>query len=79
MITRIKAPKFKIGRYVLNEYELRNLMADVAEGKVVSGIIVKEGYESAEIQAGGRLSRSLPGLSIAAHATIRLIRANRPK
>ena len=31
-ITRIKAPKFKVGRFVLNEYELRQLQYEVAQG-----------------------------------------------
>ena len=30
--TEIKPPKFRIGRYVLNEYELRNLLLDICKG-----------------------------------------------
>ena len=31
-IKRIQCPKFRIGRYKLNEYELRYLMLTIAEG-----------------------------------------------
>lgn len=40
-ITRIKNPKFKVGRFVLNEYELRQLQYEVAQGLKPSGISVK--------------------------------------
>ena len=40
-ITRIKAPKFKVGRFVLNEYELRQLQYEVAQGLKPPGIVVK--------------------------------------
>jgi len=74
---RIKPPKFRIGRYVLNEYELRCLMAEVAEGKRPPGLIVKEDSHTAEIIADGSLSKNLPGLSICTNATLRLIRKRR--
>ena len=77
MFTRIKAPKFKIGRYVLNEYELRTLMTEVAEGKKTAGYIVKEGNISATILSNGGLSNTLPGLQIATDATLKLIRIRR--
>ena len=79
MYTKIKPPKFRIGRYVLNEYELRTLMADIAEGKMKGNIKVKEiGHnEIATIWDSGRLSHSLPGLKIAANATLRAIKAYR--
>ena len=31
-ITRIKAPKYRVGRYVINEYELRNMQLEVVKG-----------------------------------------------
>ncbi len=40
-ITRIKNPKFRIGRFILNEYELRQLQLEVAKGLKPSGIIVQ--------------------------------------
>ena len=39
---RIKIPRFKIGRFVLNEYEVRQIMAEVSEGKRKGGIIFKD-------------------------------------
>jgi transposase-like protein len=41
MITRIKAPKFRVGRCILNEYELRQLQLEVAKGLKPSGMVVK--------------------------------------
>jgi hypothetical protein len=78
-ITRIKPPKFKVGRYVLNEYELRTLMTEVAEGKKPAGIKVTEGRQTAEILSTGRLSHNLDGLSIASMETLKVIRINRSK
>ena len=75
--TRIKAPKFRVGRNVLNEYELRVLMAEVAEGKRGSGIKVREGNEVAEILPSGRLSVSLSGLKLCTDATLRVLRVVR--
>lgn len=40
-ITRIKSPKFRVGRYILNEYELRQLQLEVAQEIKPSGIVVK--------------------------------------
>ena len=74
MITRIKAPKFRIGRNVLNEYELRCLMVEVAKGLKPSGIKVKEGNIEATILESGRLSHNLPGLATASEFTLELIK-----
>ena len=52
MITRIKPPKFKVGRNVLNEYELRLLMVEVARGLKPAGIKVKEGNIESTILIG---------------------------
>lgn len=41
-ITRIKEPKFKVGRYVLNECELRQLQLEVSQGLKPVGIVVKD-------------------------------------
>lgn len=75
-IKRIIPPKFKVGRYVLNEYELRSLMLEVCEGKRDSGIKVvdMQSLEIAYINTDGSLTRSLQGLRVAAELTIRLIR-----
>ena len=40
MFPRIKAPKFKVKGFILNEYELRCLMLEVAKGNIQSGISV---------------------------------------
>ena len=41
MLPKIKPPKFKVaGKYILNEYELRCLMLEIAKGNIQSGISV---------------------------------------
>ena len=41
MFPKIKAPKFKVAsKFILNEYELRCLMLEVAKGNIQSGILV---------------------------------------
>jgi|DEB19_MinimDraft_2_1074335.scaffolds.fasta_scaffold04948_3 hypothetical protein len=40
-ITRIKTPKFKVGRYTLTECELRQLQLEVAQGLKPAGIKVR--------------------------------------
>ena len=41
MLPKIKAPKFKVAsKFILNEYELRCLMLEVAKGNIQSGISV---------------------------------------
>jgi hypothetical protein len=77
-IKRIKPPKFKLGRYILNEYELRNLMLEVAKGSAPKNLKVKDknGLE-AEILENGRLSVSLEGLQINSELTLGVLRLNR--
>lgn len=79
-ITRIKPPKFRVGRYSLNEYELRLLMLEVAEGKREPGIRVHEvGGRSVTIGEHGFLSQALEGLGVASEFTMALIRVRREK
>lgn len=79
-IKRIKAPKFRVGRLVLNEYEVRALMLEVAEGKREPGIEVHEvGGRSVTIGEHGFLSQSLDGLGLASGFTMGLIRVRREK
>lgn len=68
-IKRVSCPKFRVGRYKLNEYELRYLMLSIAEGdnqefigrKVTDCI----SGESAVFLPNGRLNGSrFPGLSM---------------
>ena len=41
MLPKIKPPKFKVAaKYILNEYELRCLMLEIAKGNIQSGISV---------------------------------------
>lgn len=43
MFPKIKAPKFKIAsKFILNEYELRFFMLEVAKGNIQSGISVMD-------------------------------------
>jgi hypothetical protein len=64
--TEIKPPKFRIGRYVLNEYELRNLLLDVCKGDKESFIgctVIDDLGNKAKIKWYGLDSR-LHGLDI---------------
>jgi len=74
-IVRIQPPKFKIGRVVINEYELRKLMLDVYNGKQASGVEIKdEKGQTAIINEDGTLSTSLYGLDIMAKFNIEAFR-----
>jgi len=39
-ITRISTPMYKVGRYTLNEYEVRQLQIDFKEGKFTEEVAV---------------------------------------
>jgi hypothetical protein len=79
-ITRISSPKFKVGRYTLNEYEVRNLMLEVAQGIKPSGIVIKDAIGGkAEILDSGYLSEDLCGLSISDSLALKLHRLQRTK
>lgn len=76
-IDRIKPPKYQVGRYSINEYELRQLMAQVATGDRQAGIKVKdETGHVATILENGRLSSNLKGLDINSKFTLTCIRAS---
>ena len=73
---RIKAPKFRVGRYILNEYELRELIAQVAEGTVdPQNITVKAEGMTATIDRDGSLSSNFQGLALTSALVQRLYRA----
>lgn len=78
-IPRIKAPKFKVGRRVLNEYEARSLQLMVAKGQMPHGIRIRQvdTGEEAIIGADGILSRPLSGYGLASSFTLQLIRHNK--
>ena len=42
MLPKIKAPKWKVAGFILNEYELRCLLVEVGKGNLKSGILVTE-------------------------------------
>lgn len=78
-IKRIKAPKFRVGKYVLNEYEFRNLQLEVALGIKPAGIKVTDslGNKSTIIE-NGCLSHSLnETMGISVGLQIELMKANR--
>jgi hypothetical protein len=79
-IKRISAPKFKVGRFVLNEYELRQLMLDVANGNEAAGIKVKDSTgKVVEILEDGHLSGCIKGLDVADSLAMELHRLRRKK
>ena len=66
---------------VLNEYELRQLMVAVAKGDWPGCRFVvndRDGHQ-AVIEPDGRLSKPLPGLSLASDYTLELFRIKREK
>jgi hypothetical protein len=79
-ITRITPPKYKLGKYSLNEYELRKLMFEVANKEKPSGILIKDCKgNKAIIQEDGTLSFNLFGLDINSISTLGLIRIKKEK
>jgi hypothetical protein len=79
-ITRIKAPKFRVGRYVLNEYEFRNLQLEVALGVKPAGIKVTDAQGNrAVIEKSGCLSDSLEGLALAGEISFEILKVNHRK
>lgn len=79
-IKRIKPPKFKVGRYVLNEYEVRCLQVEVARGERESGMkVMDENGVVAEIRSDGVLTEFLKGFDINSVFALELIRIKRQK
>jgi hypothetical protein len=73
-ITRIKPPKYKVGRNVLNEYELRCLMLEVLKGEQKPDILVMDcNGKFATIQADGSLSLRLFGIDINSRFTLDML------
>ena len=74
---RINAPKFKIGRFVLNEYEVRQIMAEVAEGKRKGNIKFKDNEgNTITIEDDGYCSDIVKGFEVATDLTRRVMKAN---
>ncbi len=79
-ITRIKPPKYKNGRYSLNEYELRQLMLEVAKGEKQSGQTIKDlKGNSANIQPDGSLTYNLFGTDIMTCTTMNMLKIRKIK
>jgi hypothetical protein len=77
---KIKPPKYRVGRYVLNEYELRSLMVSVAKGEIDDIIIVSDiNGNMATILPSGRLDGTLYGLDINSKFTLELLKNDRIK
>ena len=84
-ITKVKPPKFRVKAFnskgkgtIINEYELRQLMLEVAKKERPAGMtIVDEKGNSATIKENGNLSNTIAGMDIMSLATIGLIASNR--
>ena len=74
---RIKPPKFYIGRNVLNEYELFQIMVEVAQGSRAGGIIVRDasGHKTA-IRDDGRLMGTLANFNTQSEMHLSIIGEN---
>lgn len=74
-ITRIKAPKFRVGRYVLNEYEIRTLQVEVAKGERKPGMKVKDDLGAvATILPNGSLDTALSGYDMNTYLRFQLLK-----
>jgi hypothetical protein len=79
-ITRIKPPKYKVGKYSLNEYEVRNLQVEVAKGLKPHGIKVKdEKGKTGIIREDGLLTEKMYGYDITAMICLELLGINKNK
>ena len=81
-ITRITLPKFKVGRYTLNEYELRQLQLEVAQGLKPGGIKVKSlsNGDVVTITETGYMNRNFndgSGYDVSSKITLNLIKIKR--
>lgn len=78
---RISPPKYKVGRFVLNEYELREMIARISEGDLdPEGIVViDEIGNHVTFDSDGVGSQNLHGFGINSQFTLRKIRAIRLK
>lgn len=77
--TRIKAPKFKIGRCVLNEYELRQLQVEIAKGLKKGNIKVldKTNNQVYTLDDKGSWDFAPNGYTYSYRATVELIKHRR--
>lgn len=78
-IQRIKSPKYRVKRYVLNEYELRNLMLQVAKKEQPSNIVVTEietGFKATILEDGSLdfVHNSFESLSLSTNFKFELLK-----
>jgi len=76
LTSRIVPPKYRVGRYTLNEYEVRELLARVSEGILnPEGIIIEDalGVKST-INSRGVTSNNLYGFDLSYKLTIRRLK-----
>ena len=72
----IKPPKFRVGQFVLNEYELREMIARVSEGSLSPcGITIKDKRGIvATIGKTGLLSKDLHGFDMMVELKLRRVK-----
>lgn len=76
--TKISPPKYRVGRFVLNEYEVRCLMAEVCLGIKPAGYKIKDQKGVvAEILPDGRPTKNLHGFDICSNYTLTIIKERR--
>lgn len=74
----IKPPKYRVGKYVLNEYELRQLQVDVMNGVFESPITIRdEKGQSFTIASNGRLSGSPYGFNFTSRCVLEMLKNER--
>ena len=77
-ITRIKSPKFRVGRYILNEYKLRQLLLEVCKGEKPSNLKIKDMQGNViPILEDGTLSATPYGFDINSNITLEKIKFKR--
>ncbi len=77
-VQAINPPKFRIGKFVFNEYEIREILAKVSEGKINhKSIVIKDSSgRSSKVKKSGRLEKMLPGLNLLINIKMKRLRAN---
>lgn len=81
LTTKINPPKFKVGKFVLNEYEAREMVARIAEGKLnPKGIIlIDEDGKKFTFNTNGSIKENyrIKNWDINSEKTIRKFKANK--
>lgn len=78
-LPKIAPPRYRVGRCVLNEYELRCLMAQVAQGHrpPLSVTVYGPNGTSSKMRQDGRFYDHLDGFDIMGNFTLDMIRSDR--